>query len=290
MNDIPGEDYNESPPSYSRLGSPRPPPPDYNPEFASGRPNEIDVWDYADPPSPVPSQRGDLSVLNDLDPFERRDMEEYLNDPFKPQLEPGKEMIVVSGSDLKWLCCHYKVFPAYWQCMSCPPHDCFNKWDLKAMHESDGNYRPSCSRPNCGASATSQSVLVNAQKERIATLYGENLMASRVEEPFMWCCQCASLQGDGRNQNPDCDHCINFKESNCPECVRCNKFLEATTFANGDMVKWGVLHLHTRALSTREGYEVPSSRILSGFRPLHQDDWDPVKAYWMVSASSLLLG
>lgn len=76
---------------------------------------------------------------------------------------------------------------------------------------------PFCSRPRCGAPVTTQSVLVNTQKESIMTVGGQNLMPSRVEEPFMWCCQCANFRGEGRDQDPECVHCLNSEENRCKE-------------------------------------------------------------------------
>jgi hypothetical protein len=79
------------------------------------------------------------------------------------------------------------------------------------------------------------------------TLAGENLMESRVEEPLMWCCQCAGFRGYGGGHNPNCAHCLNLEESSCRDCVRCNKCLEPTNFGNGETVQFGVTHFHNRA-------------------------------------------
>jgi hypothetical protein len=210
------------PPRYERLPSPRPPPPDNIPEFASGRPNAQDAWDYPDlpggPPSPVYDEADGSRVLNDRDLFEKRELGMYLDDPFRPAA-PGKQIIVTHGPTTEWLHCHHKVFPAFWRCLSCPPHNCFNRWDIRAMDDPSGTYYqpPDCFRPNCRAPITNQTVLVNTQKESIMTVGGENLMPSRVEEPFMWCCQCAVLRGQGRKRDPECVHCVNYEDSRCEE-------------------------------------------------------------------------
>lgn len=169
--------------------------------------------------------------------------------------------------------------PAYWQCMSCPPQNSFDRWDVKAMHDSAGDYRPSCSRPNCRAPADSRSVLANAQKEEIMTLGGENLMPSRLKEPFVWCCTCAGLRREGRSQDVDCAHCLDVEESSCRDCVRCNEFLEPTRFRNGDIVYWGILDVCSSA-QRRRGSRSPRS-IMS----LLQGRGDSARTAWLVSAS-----
>jgi hypothetical protein len=159
-------------------------------------------------------------------------MEEYLGNPFAATPEAGKQMVIISDSP-PWLHCHHKFFPAYWQCKACPPNRCFNGWDLKALYQSSRDYQPSCSRQGCAASVTSETVLVNTQKESIMTLGGENLMPSRFEASFMWCCECGGLRQAGRNQSDPCSHCVDFQESDCGECLWCNKFLEPTEFPTG---------------------------------------------------------
>jgi hypothetical protein len=104
------------PPRYERLPSPRPPPPDNIPEFASGRPNAQDAWDYADlpgnPPNFVYNETDGLRALSDADLFEQRDLDVYLNDPFRPAAT-GKQVLVTHGPTTEWLHCHHKVFPAF---------------------------------------------------------------------------------------------------------------------------------------------------------------------------------
>ncbi|KAH6853990.1 hypothetical protein B0I37DRAFT_421201 [Chaetomium sp. MPI-CAGE-AT-0009] len=218
-------------------------------------------------------------IFEEQDVAERVDVVEYLRNPFTRQSEPGKETIVVSSLSPRWLHCHHKVFPAFWKCMACPPNNCFDRWDVGAMEDQGPNYRPFCSRSNCGAPASSQSVLVNTQKESIMTLAGKNLMASRVEEPLMWCCSCAAFRGHGGGQNPDCAHCINFEESSCPDCVRCNKFLEPTKYGNGEVVQYGVVHLQARALDILAGREPADARCASVmFNTAYGLD-DPVRAW-----------
>lgn len=109
-------------------------------------------------------------------------------------------------------------------------------------------------------------------------------MADRVEEPFLWCCKCAGLRGEGRRQNPDCDHCASIEESSCSSCVRCNKYLEPTRFSNGDIVYWGVLDVCSRTQRGREG------RSPRDMMSLLQGRDDSARAAWLVSASSLILG
>jgi hypothetical protein len=124
-------------------------------------------------------------------------------------------------------------------------------------------------------------------------LGGENLMPSRFEASFMWCCKCGGLQLAGKDQTNPCFHCVDFRESHCRECLWCNKFLEPTEFANGDIVCWGVLHLHIRALAIKEGQEasdfphrIPGQFGTAGYQACQES----VKACWVVMVSSLLLG
>jgi hypothetical protein len=228
----------------------------------------------------------------DNDRFLTRTMEEYLGNPFAATPEAGKQMVITSDSP-PWLHCHHEIFPANWQCKACPPNRCFNGRDLKALYQSSRDYQSSCSRQGCAASVTSETVLVNTQKESIMTLGGENLMPSRFEASFMWCCECGGLRQAGRNQSGPCSHCVDFQESDCGECLWCNKFLEPTEFPNGDIVQWGVLHLHSRALAIKEGREVPDflHRTPSQFgKEGYQACQDSVKGCWVVMVSSFLLG
>ncbi|KAK4240435.1 hypothetical protein C8A03DRAFT_13244, partial [Achaetomium macrosporum] len=182
------------------------------------------------------------------DTFDVRDIDEYLDDPFEPPSEPGMPIVIISHSEPKLFHCHYKVFPAYWRCSLCPPNHCFNRWGMRAMLDPERHYLPSCPRPNCSASATEETFLVNAQKENIMQASGVNLMESRAQDSYMWCCQCLGLRGDGAHRENDCAHCVNFKQRKCRGCVMCNKFLEPTRFCNGDMVYNAVLNLHARAV------------------------------------------
>lgn len=281
-------DGQDPPPPYSQLEGPRQASPHHPQGLAPGRSMHVNVWTtpgWNFEALSTASSSSSLTVLDDRDRFEDRDMEEHLDDPFAPPSEAGKQLIITSQHpSLVWLSCHHKVFPAYWQCMSCQPRDTFNRWDVKAMHDSAGGYRPSCSRPNCRAPADSRSVLANAQKEAIMTLGGENLMPRRVEDPFMWCCTCAGLRGEGRSQSVDCAHCVNVEESSCPDCVRCNGFLEPTRFRNGDIVHWGVLDVCS---PTQRGRGARSPRSIMS---LLQGRGDSARAAWLVSASSLILG
>ncbi|KAK4098604.1 hypothetical protein N658DRAFT_412200, partial [Parathielavia hyrcaniae] len=165
--------------------------------------------------------------------LEYRTLSEYLRNPLRAPSEPGSHIIVWAESP-GWLRCHHKVFPAFWQCNGCPPNRRSRAWSMTTMHASALDYRPSCS--NCATSVTSQAVLVNTQKESIMTFGGENLMPSRVELSFMWCCRYRGLRwvGSGQIRGTRCAHCVGFQASRCPECVWCNKFLEPTKFADGD--------------------------------------------------------
>ncbi|KAH6650505.1 hypothetical protein F5144DRAFT_588966 [Chaetomium tenue] len=298
----------EPPPPYSRLSSPRPPPIDAPPEFASGQPNRLCAWDFSNLPDQGSSSASTLSggddtlPLNNPDAFAHQDIfEEHsivehvdvvddLNSPFTRRPEHGKEIVVVSSLSPTWLHCHHKVFPAFWKCMVCPPNDCFSRWDIHEMEEQARNYRPSCYRVYCVGPATRQSVLVNTQKESIMTLSGQNLMTSRAEEPLMWCCHCTGFRSRGGGHHLDCAHCANFEGTSCRDCVRCNKFLEPTNFGNGEMVQFGVAHLHARGLAILAGTKPADGRRAMVMLKTAYGLDDPVRAWWVVACSSLILG
>ncbi|KAK3309869.1 uncharacterized protein B0T15DRAFT_546033 [Chaetomium strumarium] len=247
------DNHDDPPPPYESLSDPRPPPPDGNPAFASGRPNGLDAWDFNNHQgSPAAGRRRQTSDTF-FGTFDLRDMDEYVEDPFAPPSEPGRPTVVKGRSDLKWFYCHYKVFPAYWRCPRCPPNDCFHRWDMGAMLDVQRHDLPTCPRPGCLAKATDESFLVNAQKEDITTVSGANLMESRAQDSFMWCCRCWSLRGYMANDQNGCAHCADCTQSECRDCVRCNKFLEPTRLCTGDLVYKGVMDLHARAVAIMEG-------------------------------------
>lgn len=298
----------EPPPPYSRLSSPRPPPIDAPPAFASGQPNQLWAWDFSNLPDQGSSSASNLLggndtlPLNNPDAFAHQDIfgehnvvehvevVDYLNNPFTHQPEHGKEIVVVSRLSPMWLHCHHKVFPAFWKCMTCPPNDCFSRWDIHGMEDQARNYRPSCYRVYCVAPATRQSVLVNTQEESIMTLGGQNLMARRAEQPLMWCCHCTGFRSRGGGHNLDCAHCANFEGSSCRDCVGCNKFLEPIKFGNGDMVQFGVAHLHARELAIVAGTEPADGRRAMVMLKTAYGLDDPVRAWWVFACSSLILG
>ena len=306
MTQDPHQEPIEPPPAYSRLSSPRPPPIDDIPELASGLPNRICAWNFSGLPeqgSESASATLDGALLPDNpdafahegifdqhDVVEHLDVIDYLNNPFTRRPEPGKEAVVISHSGLLWLHCHHKVLPSFWKCTACPPNNCFDRWDIQAMEDQHPDYGPSCPRSNCQALASRQSVLVNTQKESIMTVAGENLMASRLEEPLMWCCKCAGFRGHGGGHNLDCAHCLDFEESSCRDCVRCNKFLEPTNFGDGETVQFGVTRLHARASAIVAGTEpAVARRAMVMLKTAYGLD-DPVRAWWAVTCSSLILG
>jgi hypothetical protein len=154
---------------------------------------------------------------------------------------------------------------------------------------------PSCPRPNCSGTATEETFLVNAQKEDIMTVSGANLMDSRARDSWMWCCRCHSLRGYNATDANGCAHCADCKQNPpCQHCVKCNKFLEPTRLAPGDMVYKGVLDLHARAVAVMEGRSPDAiakcnSRVLDDMHEhlLEGADWE--KAYRVLTLSSYLV-
>jgi hypothetical protein len=288
------------PPRYSRLPSPRPPPIDEVPEFASGRPNRLDAWDYAalsvnlsnTEPTSTPQQDGLWPTsLNDRDLFDERDLDDYLNNPYRYPTHPDRQLILKgSPSNLPWLHCHHKVFPVHFQCMLCPQHNCLDYWRIREMAKDAREYQPRCPRPRCGANITTGTVLVNAQKEDIMTVGGENLMESRLRETFVWCCNCTALRSLDGHENQECAHCAHPRESRCPDCIKCNKFLEPVRFCNQEIVHRGVLHLHMRALAVKAGEAEPNPRQPDKLVHTRIHFGDPWASVWNIMASSMVLG
>jgi hypothetical protein len=297
-------------PTYSQLTGPRPPPFDNVPDFASGRPNQLDQWDFMrfSPSNSLDdaTMEGDepeepelpylLGNTPDQGPFEFRNLREFLLDPFTNHPAHGRHLILKCRATICWLHCHHKVFPLWWKCSAgCPAHDCFDCFNLVELTGDRKNYRPHCSRTGCGAPINPNVVLLNAQKEEVMTAAGENLMPSRLEEPLMWCCACYNIRGhnwgwrirrDNGQETPVCSHCENYQSSACPDCIRCNKFLEPVRFCNGDIVRYGVLHVHQLATRSRQGEVRAPGKMIVENTP---DVGDPGEDIWEIAVSAMLL-
>jgi hypothetical protein len=74
------------------------------------------------------------------------------------------------------------------------------------------------------------------------------------------------------------------------DSLRCNKFLEPTSYCNGEMVKYGVLHLHARGLAFGEGRADPEARYARIFTNTQLPRGDTRNIIWRVIGSAMALG
>ncbi|KAL1843824.1 hypothetical protein VTJ49DRAFT_7175 [Mycothermus thermophilus] len=286
------------PPDYSQL-SVRAPPIDDVPEYAWGRPNRLDPWDFVQQLAASIPNPNDNEGEDGEPGFVYRHLGDYLRNPFVNHPRGNKQLILTCVATINWLNCHYKVFPIWWKCIDgCPPHDAFDYWSVLKLTENPAEYRPRCFRPGCQGRIRPNTVLLNAQNEEIMTVSGENCMPSRMEEPLMWCCSCGNIRGgiwdSPAGPSRGCSHCDSYSESTCEQCVRCNKFLEPVRLCNGDLVKWGVLHQQRLALMARGNTDVAMDSVTVVRDPqrlVHGTvaaDGDPRQDVWKIISSNLI--
>ena len=67
-------------------------------------------------------------------------------------------------------------------------------------------------------------------------------------------------------------------------------FLEPTNFGDGETVQFGVTHLHARASAIAAGTEPAVARRAMAMLTTAYELDDPVRAWWAVVCSSLILG
>jgi hypothetical protein len=199
----------------------------------------------------------------------------------------------------KELFCH-QVFAAYWQCgKGCYGDRSYNRVNIFAALGGELPLSSSLSCSNCGEPGKDITVLANGQKQPIMLTSGEVLMSSRLNtERYMWCCHCRDLSVDGVSRNNNCDHCRNPRGNRCPQCFRCNDYMEPTRFCNGDLVKYGILHVHESAIALRDGTPPPRearfSALLSELsilmRHLGPEARERISIMWRLTMSAISFG
>src|SRR5690348_10234534 len=99
MNPTSHRDDQEPPPPYSQLGGPRQASPDDPQGLAPGRSMHVNAWmapGWSFEALSTASSSFSFTVLDDRYRFEDRGMEKYLEDPFAPPSEAGKQLIITS--------------------------------------------------------------------------------------------------------------------------------------------------------------------------------------------------
>jgi hypothetical protein len=74
------------------------------------------------------------------------------------------------------------------------------------------------------------------------------------------------------------------------DSLRCNKFLEPTSYCNDEMVKYGPLHLHARGMAIKEGRADPDARYARIFANTQLPRGDSRNIVWRVIGSAMALG